>query len=219
MTERRNTTEAQHLSGFRPPPSSRITNNDVANHIEGTHRTPPSINRNLSPYARIPLPLTTRVSISLNPILRYDPTPGIAYSIAYSPSSATPGKPHLAHPQWLHEPATLPNLAYLTIRATWQERAIVVFPGDPTVHGVVTIWDVLVAVHRALRDKAAGIHSYTHPNAQSPALFHDLRQRSVIRPDEGTVRASMMMLLQGRATWKGLSPSTIEVDVWHLHIG
>lgn len=177
--------------------------------------TPPPLIHDKSPYGCIPLPPMLSVPVTLHPLLRYQPIPGIEYSMFYSPSSAAPTRPHHTHPRWLQESATFPNLASLTIRAQWQERAIVVFPGEAA-YGFVTIWDVLVAVHRALRGKATYLHSNAHHNPLG--LFHRPRQRDVMQPDEGTIRASMMILTQGRTLWRGLSPSTTEADVWLLHI-
>lgn len=83
---------------------------------------------------------------------------------------------------------------------------------------MVTILDVLVAVHRALRAKATYIYSNTHHGTES-VLFQDPRLHNVMRVDEGAVRASVMMILGSRATWQGLSPSMVEADVWLLHVG
>jgi len=176
--------------------------------------SPPLIH-NKSPYACIPLPPMSSVPVTLHPLLRYQPTPGIEYWMVFSPSSAAPTRPHLTHPRWLQEAATFPNLPSLTIRAIWQERAIVVFPGEAT-YGFITIWDVLVAVHRELRGKVTYLHSNAHHNPLG--LFHRPRQRDVTQPDESTIRASIMMMLQGRTKWRGLSPSPMEADVWLLHI-
>lgn len=179
---------------------------------------PPLINQN-SPYARVPLPPMACVPVTLHPLLGYEPRPCIAYSIILSPSCATLTRLHLTHPRWLQEPATCPNLPYLTIRAIWQERVIVVFP-ENALNGFVAVWDVLVAVHRALRAKARYNLANTYQNANESALLYRSRPpQNFILPDEAAIRESMMMLVQGRTSWRGLSPAAGEAHVWLLHIG
>lgn len=173
---------------------------------------PPPLIHAKSPYGRIPLPPVTSVPVTLHPLLQYEQTLNIEYSILFSPSLVTPIRPHQAHPQWLQEPATCPNLPSLTVRASWQERAILVFPAEAT-HGLVTVRDVLMTIHSALRAKAKHIHFNADRNANNSALFYCPRQWEVIPPDEGSIRESMIMLAQGYTTWRGLLPSTMEADV------
>jgi len=204
------------LSGNEPV-SGQACNENLASSTSMVSSTIPSFIHQNSPYANISLPPISSRPVTLHPLLRYEPMPCIEYSMVLSPSSATPSRPHLTHPRWLQEPATYPNIGSLTIRATWQERAIVVFAGEAA-YGFVTIWDVLVAVYRALRAKATYIHANAHQNPNGLALFHQPVQQGVLKPGEGIIRASTMSLLQGHTAWRGLSPSTVEADVWLLHI-
>lgn len=177
---------------------------------------PPPLIHHKSPYARVPLPAMSATPVALNPRLRHEPVPCIEYSMLCSLSSATQTSPRPAHLQWLREPATFSNLASVTIRAPWQERAIVVFPRDAT-SGFITIWDILVAVHGALRAKARYIITNTYQHANGSA-FYRRRQRDVTQSEEDAITSSIIMLVQGRTSWGGLSLSTMEAYVWLLHI-
>lgn len=179
--------------------------------------TPPPLIHDRSPYARIDLPPMTSIPVTIHPLLRYEPTSYIEYSLLFLPLSATPTTPHLTQQQWLQEPATYPNLPSLIIRATWQERVIVVFPSEGS-YGFVTVENVLDAVHAALRAKARDLHANTHYKLNNSALFYHQKQRVAMQPDEGAIRLLIMKLVQGRTAWRGLSPSTAEVDVWLLQI-
>lgn len=177
---------------------------------------PPPRIHDKSPYARIPLPPMTSVLVTLHPLLRREVTQPIEYLMQALPSSATPTRPHLTHPQWRQEAATCPNLPSMTIRTTWQETAIVVFPSKAA-YGFVTVLDVLVAVYRALRAKATNIHTNTQQKPNESGIFDCPRPRDARQPDEGVIRALITKLMQGRTAWQGLSPSPMEGDVWLLH--
>lgn len=216
LAEASSTIQRLVLSGDEPA-SSQAYNEYLESTMSMISSTVPSLIHQNSPYGNVGLPSMSSIPVTLHPLLRYEPTPCIEYSMVLPPSSAAPSRPHLTHPRWLQEPATSPNLGSLTIRATWQERAIVVFAGEAA-YGFVTIWDVLVTVYRALRSKVTYTHANTYQNTNDLALFYRPAQRSAVQPGEGTIRTSIMNLLQGRTAWRGLSPSTVEADVWLLHI-
>ncbi|KAF6744416.1 hypothetical protein DFP72DRAFT_769541, partial [Ephemerocybe angulata] len=94
------------------------------------------------PYATVPLPSPT-LPTYLNPILLRSRYPSIAWNVQNSPNNARCSS--VTTGSWLDCCASMPGHRSLTIRASFTDRPIVVFPSRE--QGFVLIGDILSAVH------------------------------------------------------------------------
>ena len=167
---------------------------------------PPS----LHPRCCIPLPSLSRYGTSINPLLGRGTTPPIKYDIRSPPSFAT-SRRHLGDDdRWRYERASNPNLGSLTIRTALVSKPIVVFPSTID-DGVVTVQDVLLAVHYALQASALDDQHRRHQRRQAE-LWRQGAPRSY-RPPEDYEAIDVAVGCYG---WAGLTQSPTEGDVWIL---
>ncbi|KAF5331884.1 hypothetical protein D9611_008991 [Ephemerocybe angulata] len=111
-------------------------------------RSPPPLNHWRTPHATVPLPSPT-LPTYLNPILLRSRYPSIAWNVQNSPNNARCWS--VTTGSWLNCCASMPEHRSLTVRASFTDRPIVVFPSRE--QGFVLIGDILSAVHHAyLRD-------------------------------------------------------------------
>ncbi|EDQ99114.1 uncharacterized protein LACBIDRAFT_335335 [Laccaria bicolor S238N-H82] len=160
----------------------------------------------LHPHSCIPLPPLSRYGTSINPLLERGTTPSIKYDIRSPPSFATSRRHLVDDDRWRYERASNPNLGSITIRTALVGKPIVVFPSR-IVDGVVTVQDVLLAVHYALR--ASALDDHRHRRAE---LWRQGAPRSY-RPSEDYESIDVAVGCYG---WAGLTQSPTEGDVWIL---
>ena len=170
--------------------------------------SPPPLVHEKSPYSCVPLPPLSRFHVVINQLLKSGTAERIEYDVRMHPSAAK--KLHdFGSNQWQAEAAASTSLASLTIRLALVERPIVVFPANGD-RGIVTIYDVLLAVHYAVCTSVIDDHRRQHRQDVDllPVDNADLRF--------GRNRNSSGMKLKGCYKWVGLIPSPTERDVWIL---
>jgi hypothetical protein len=144
---------------FLPPPamqSATIQSYTGSRQTDLTHagrreEHPPR----LLPTKTIPLPALADIPISVNPVLSYTPSKIVLeYELSLPPSTARlppTTKTHVGRWDWRRQPAMDPStVGSMTIRVPGLERLVVVFPATLE-STVITVDDVLIAVHRAHR--------------------------------------------------------------------
>jgi hypothetical protein len=164
----------------------------------------------LHPHSCIPLPLLSRYGTSINPLLERGTTTPIKYDIRLPPSFATCRRHLVDDDRWRYERASNPNLGSITIRMALVSKPIVVFPSRID-DGVVTVQDVLLAVHYALRARALDDHHRRRRRRQAE-LWRQGAPRSY-RPPEDYQAIDVAVGCYG---WAGLTRSPTEGDVWIL---
>ncbi|KAF9472590.1 hypothetical protein BDN70DRAFT_938070 [Pholiota conissans] len=115
---------------------------------------------------------------------------------------------------WFHEIATSPLIPSITIRIKRVSRPIVVFPtqiGYP-----IRIVDVLNAIYVGMRE-AALEHAGTISETEISLLAAPSYSRNQEIEDAISTEA-IRRHFQRRVWWNGLSRSTLEPDVWVLHL-
>ncbi|EDQ99113.1 uncharacterized protein LACBIDRAFT_335334 [Laccaria bicolor S238N-H82] len=162
--------------------------------------------RPLHPHSCIPLPPLSLYGTSINPLLKRGTIPPIKYDIRSPPSFATSRRHLVDDDRWRHERASNPNLGSLTIRTALASKPVVVFPSR-IVDGVVTVQDVLLAVHYALR--ASALDDQHRRRAE---LWRQGAPRSY-HPSEDYEAIDVAFGCYG---WAGLTQSPTEGDVWIL---
>ncbi|KAF8335219.1 hypothetical protein F5887DRAFT_892147 [Amanita rubescens] len=136
----------------------------------------------------------------LHPILRYANCPCIEYDVRQRPSCAS--APHLRL-EWAHESATNPPSSQVVITCHVLPRPFVVRPSGRN-YDFVTVHDILLAVHRAIR--------------AAEAFYNPGLDWWTSRPGEAaTPWSTVPVALSGRYMWKGLSEE-IAPGNWLLHI-
>ena len=135
----------------------------------------------------------------------------IEYDVRMHPSTAK--KLHdFGSNQWQAEAAASTSLASLTIRLALVERPIVVFPANVDC-GIVTIYDVLLAVHYAVCTSVIDDHRRQHRQDVDVLPVDNAALRF---GRNRTCRNNPGMKLKGCYKWVGLIPSPTERDVWIL---
>ncbi|KAF8675165.1 hypothetical protein AX14_005220 [Amanita brunnescens Koide BX004] len=152
----------------------------------------------------IPLP-STGFSVPpphLHPILGYADCPCIQYDVRKHPSYASALRARL---EWAHELATSPPSSQIIITCHALPHPFVVRPSGRRYY-FVTVYDILLAVHRAFNDAFRNIPSpwTSRPSGSATALLSGGQSG---RPS----------ILPGRYTWKGVSEE-IAPGNWLLHI-
>ena len=174
----------------------------------------------LLPTKTVPLPALADIPISVNPVLSYTSSNIVLeYELRLPPSTAhlpPITKIHASHWDWRRQPAMNPStVGSMTIRVPGLERLVVVFPATLD-SAVVTVDDVLIAVHRAVQASAMELRrefgtKYGQINrpgssplilASCPAYEHS----TMANQDRGG----------GGYLWAGLYPCQKERDVWVL---
>ena len=112
--------------------------------------------------------------------------------------------------RWRYEKASNPNLGSLTIRTALVSKPIVVFPSRID-EGVVTVHDVLLAVHYALQASALD-DQHRRRRRRQAELWRQGAPRSY-RPPEDYETIDVAVGCYG---WAGLTQSPTEGDVWIL---
>ncbi|KIM38664.1 hypothetical protein M413DRAFT_12596 [Hebeloma cylindrosporum] len=110
----------------------------------------------------IPLPALADIPIFVNPVLAYNPSKIVLeYNLGLPPSTACllpTTATDDAHQDWRQQPAMDPNtVGSMTIMVPGLERFVVVFPATSN-SDIVTVDDVLIAVHRAVQAAAMELH-------------------------------------------------------------
>ena len=164
----------------------------------------------LHPQSRIPLPPLSRYGTLINPLLERGTNPLIIYDVRTSPSFATSRRHLIEDDQWRYEAASSPDLGSLTIRMALVSRPIVVFPACID-SGVVTVQDVLLAVHYALRSNALDDQHHRRQHQQ-----RELWRNSVLKLYHTHEDYTAFDVASGCFRWAGLTPSQRENDVWIL---
>ena len=157
-----------------------------------------------------PLPPLSPYGTSINPLLERGTNPQIKYDIRSPPSFATSRRHHVDDDRWRYERASNPNLGSLTIRMALVSKPIVVFPSRID-EGVVTVHDVLLAVHSALRASALD-DQHRRRRRRQAELWRQGAPRSY-HPSEDYDAIDVAVGCYG---WAGLTQSPTEGDVWIL---
>jgi hypothetical protein len=175
-------------------------------------QSPPPLVHVKSPHSRVPLPPLSQFHVAINRLLERDTTERIDYDVRMHPSTAKKLHGFGSDSQWQTEAATNQSPGSLTIRLALIERPIVIFPENVD-GGIVTIYDVLHAVHYAVYTSVIVDHRRRH--RQDAELWHV--DNSAFRSGRNrTCRRTSGMKLEGCYKWVGLTPSPTERDVWIL---
>ena len=164
----------------------------------------------LHPQPCIPLPPLSCYGTLINPLLERGTTPLIIYDIRTPPSFATSRRHLVEDDRWRYERASNPDLGSLTIRTALVSKPVVVFPACID-DGVVTVQDVLLAVHYALRSSALDDQHHRHQHQQGELWKNGAL--TLYRPHESYTSFDGT---SGCFIWAGLTPSQMENDVWIL---
>ena len=194
---------------------TRSRRTDLTHARRRDERPPP-----LLPTKTVPLPALADISISVNPVLSYTPSKIVLeYELSLPPSTARLlpiTKIHVGHWDWRRQPAMNPStVGSMTIRVPGWERPVVVFPTTLDT-AVVTVDDVLIAVHRAVQASAMELHGgfgtkYGQRSipGSSPMILASCpayEPSTMVNQDRGG----------GGYLWAGLYPCQKERDVWVL---
>lgn len=176
---------------------------------------PPPLIHEKSPYSCVPLPPLSQCHVTINRLLGRGRTERIKYDVRMHPSTAKKLLGLRSDRQWQAEAATNPSLLLgpLTIRLALVERPIVVFPANVD-RGIVTIYDVLLAVHYAVCTSVADNHRRRQQRQDAELSPVEDSAHRFIRGE--TCRCTSGMGLEGCYKWIGLTPSPTERDVWIL---
>ncbi|KIM38665.1 hypothetical protein M413DRAFT_447632 [Hebeloma cylindrosporum] len=161
----------------------------------------------------IPLPALADIPVSVNPMLSYTPSKVVLeYNLNFPPSTArilptttTDDAPR----DWRQQPAMDPStVGSMTIMVPGLERFVVVFPATSD-SDIVTVDDVLIAVHRAVQASATGSSMEYGIPGSSPMIIAPWTayERTNIDAEECG---------GGDQWWEGLYPCQKERDVWVL---
>ena len=161
-------------------------------------------------HSCIPLPPLSPYGTSINPLLERGTTPPIKYDIRSPPSFATSRRHLDDDDRWRYERASNPNLGSLTIRMALVSKPIVVFPSRID-EAVVTVHDVLLAVHSALRASTLADQHRRRPRRQA-----ELWRQSAPRSHHPLEDCKTIDVAVGCYGWAGLTQSPTEGDVWIL---
>ena len=164
----------------------------------------------LHPQPCIPLPPLSCYGTLINPLLERGSAPLIIYDIRTPPSFATSRRHLVEDDRWRYERASNPDLGSLTIRTALVSKPVVVFPACID-DGVVTVQDVLLAVHYALRSSALDDQHHRHQHQQGELWKNGAL--TLYRPHESYTSFDGT---SGCFIWAGLTPSQMENDVWIL---
>jgi len=169
----------------------------------------------LLPIKTIPLPALADIPISVNPVLSYTPSKIVLeYNLTLPPSTARP--PPNSRREWRRQPAMDPStVGSMTIKVPGLERLVVVFPSTLG-NAVVTVDDVLIAVHRAAQASGIGAHvGFGTKYDQRTILGSSPRNLAPRVAYEHTTIATQEHG-GGDHWWAGLYPCPKERDVWIL---
>ena len=165
-----------------------------------------------SPYSCVPLPPLSQFHVAINRLLERGTTERIDYDVRMHPSTAKKLHGFGNDNQWQAEAATNPNLGSLTIRLALVERPIVIFPANVD-RGIVTIYDVLLAVHYAVCTSVTDDH---RRRQRQDAELLPVDNSALRFGRNRACRRTSGMELEGCYKWVGLTPSPTERDVWIL---
>jgi len=165
-----------------------------------------------SPYSCVPLPPLSQFHVALNRLLERGTTECIDYDVRMHPSAAKKLHCFCSDSQWQAEAATNPSLGSVTIRSALVERPIVIFPGNVD-RGIVTIYDVLLAVHYAVCTSVTEDNRRRH---RQDAELWPVDNSALRSGGSRTCRRTTGMELEGCYKWVGLTLSPTECDVWIL---
>ena len=169
----------------------------------------------LLPIKTIPLPALADIPISVNPVLSYTPSKIVLeYNLSMPPSTAR--VPHNSHREWVRQPAMDPStVGSMTIKVPGLERLVVVFPSTLD-SAVVTVDDVLIAVHRAVQ--ASGTELYVGFGTKSGQRTILGSCPTSLAPRVAYEHTTIATRERGGGDhwWSGLYPCQKERDVWIL---
>jgi len=175
-------------------------------------QSPPPLVHEISPYSCVPLPPLSQFHVAINRLLERGTTECIEYDVRMHPSTAKKLHGFGSDSQWQAEAAANPSLGSLTIRSALAERPIVVFPGNVS-RGIVTIYDVLLAVHYAVCTSVTENNSRRH---RQDAELWPVDNSALRCGGNRTCKRTTGMELEVCYKWVGLTPSPTERDVWIL---
>jgi hypothetical protein len=164
----------------------------------------------LHPQSCIPLPPLSRYGTLINQLLERGTTPLIIYDIRTPLSFATSRCHFVEDDWWQYERVSNPDLGSLTIRTVLFSKPVVVFPACID-DGVVTVQDVLLAVHYALHSSA--LDDQHHRRQHQQGELSKNRALKSYRPNEDYTAFDVA---SGCFRWAGLMQSQTENDVWIL---
>ena len=174
----------------------------------------------LLPVRPVPLPALADIPISVNPVLLCTPSKiALEYNLSLPPSTARlllSTKVYIGRRDWRRQPAMDPStVGSMTIKVPGLERLVVVFPSTLE-SAVVTVGDVLIALHHAVQASGIELHvgfgeKYgqrtilgSSPMSLAPRLAYE--HTTIATPERGG----------GDPWWAGLYPCQKERDVWIL---
>ncbi|KAF9052118.1 hypothetical protein BJ165DRAFT_1401522 [Panaeolus papilionaceus] len=193
----------------------------------------------------IQLPPTSTTQITIHPMLRNFIIPSILYDLNYPPTTIALD-PYLAkgapsqYQGWLNDPAAFPSdICSLSLRIVGVERPVVILAAANTYTGIITVWDVLYACHRAWRQAKAETLSLNAPTSTTAATSYRLissppetNEHLLFSPeiadrqyrnkiDSGNkmntdASLSNQCYFQHSSYWNGLISSEVEPEVWIL---
>ena len=164
----------------------------------------------LHPQSCIPLPPLSSYGTFINPLLERGTNPLIIYDIRTPPSFATSRRHLVEDDRWRYERASNPDLGSLTIRMALVSKPIVVFPACID-DGVVTVQDVLLAVHYAFRS-----NTLDDQHHQGQHQERERWQNGALKSYRPHKDYTAFDVASGCFRWAGLTQSQTESDVWIL---
>jgi len=172
-------------------------------------QSPPPLIHVKSPYSCIPLPPLCQFHVAVNTLLERGISECIDYDVHMHPLTAKKLHGFGSDSQWQAEAAINPSLGSLTICSA---LPIVVFPGNMD-RGIVTIYDVLLAVHYTICMSVTDDHRKQH---RQDAELWPVDNSALCSGRNRACRCTSGMELEGCYKWVGLTPSRTERDVWIL---
>jgi len=175
-------------------------------------QSPPPLVHMKSPYSCVPLLPLSPFYVAINWLLERGTTEHIDYDVRMHPSTAKKLNGFSRNSQWQAKAATNPSIGSLTIHLALVERPIVIFPENVD-RGIVTIYDVLIAVHYAVCTSITEDNCRWH--RQDEELW-PVNTSALCSGKNRMCRRTSGMELEGCYKWVGLTPSLTERDVWIL---
>jgi hypothetical protein len=166
------------------------------------------------------LSLSPETFVQLHPILQFSLNPAIDFDISFPPTSIT-----APHHHALADSAVNPPLACLALIFPYLPWPITVTPALQLPESFVTVADVLVALHRALRlavhpdeYNALPSHEDKHKVNASYKLRYIRITDPVAHEEEKRKGVKRVDFLMGRTRFLGLSPTSVGPGIWAMNL-
>jgi hypothetical protein len=192
---------------------------------------PPPLDYFRSPYACSPLPpvsepfskptTTTVGPVRVNPILGLAHRPAIQWDFTLPLTSITTADHQRLSSRILSEPATSPPRSSLTIISQHLPKEIAIYASPLNSGAYVTVEDVLITLHRALRLPVTPGQLDMLPSRHarrivSAAYESRIRNKRIFEGmDTGVKRVDCLM---GRNRFMGLSSTRVGPGTWALNV-